>query len=124
MEAKVPPKLSEALGTPDVFPFEQVGSRSLCSTAGSGGSATPRPAHAPSPLPRPAQGRPENQLSPDALLNGYRISYERDFGVSEKGELELSLCGAEEQWDAARLLAYRRVRGSAAVERSAGGTLL
>ncbi|GAB4822184.1 hypothetical protein N2152v2_009230 [Parachlorella kessleri] len=50
----------------------------------------------------------ENQLTPEALSNGYRVSYEA-LGISDKGELELSLCNEAEQWAPASVASYRKV---------------
>jgi len=55
------------------------------------------------------QTSPENQLTPEALSNGYRVSYEA-LGISDKGELELSLCNEAEQWAPASVASYRKVR--------------
>jgi hypothetical protein len=44
------------------------------------------------------------------LSNGYRVTHEKDFGISDKGELDLTLCNGEEQWGPSNLAAYRKVR--------------
>ena len=77
-----------------------------CSSAGAGLRSAPTPSVPDEPLL--LQGAPENQLTPETLSNGYRVSYEA-LGITDKGELELSLCQQAEQWAPANLLAYRKV---------------